>query len=95
MLCRFKVNVNQETVFTRIDFDKLNFDRLDSETDAFGRSRKENQRYFLSYLERMERAGARVRLLKYTRDADTAREIERFCGAREWECFISGSVELD
>ena len=29
--------VNQETVFTRINFDKLNF-----KTDAFGRSRKEN-----------------------------------------------------
>ena len=82
--------VNQETVFTRIDFDKLNF-----ETGAFGRSREEDRRYFLSYLERMERAGARVRLLEYTRDADLAREIERFCGARGWECFISGSVELD
>ena len=82
--------VNQETVFTRINFDKLNF-----ETGAFGRSREEDRRYFLSYLERMERAGARVRLLEYTRDADLAREIERFCGARGWECFISGSVELD
>ena len=87
--------VNQETVFTRIDFDKLNFDRLDSETGAFGRSREEDRRYFLSYLERMEKTGARVRLLEYTRDADTAREIERFCGARGWECFISESVELD
>ena len=82
--------VNQETVFTRINFDKLNF-----ETGAFGRSREEDRRYFLSYLERMERAGAKVRLLEYTRDADLAREIERFCGARGWECFISGSVELD
>lgn len=82
--------VNQETVFTRINFDKLNF-----ETGAFGRSREEDRRYFLSYLERMERAGAKVRLLEYTRDADLAREIERFCKARGWECFISGSVELD
>ena len=87
--------VNQETVFTRINFDKLNFDQLNSKTSTFGRSRKKDRRYFLSYLERMERAGARVRLLEYTRDADTAREIERFCGARGWECFISGSVELD
>lgn len=82
--------VNQETVFTRIDFDKLNF-----ETGAFGRSREEDRRYFLSYLEKMEGAGAKIRLLEYTRDADLAREIERFCGARGWECFISGSVELD
>ena len=82
--------VNQETVFTRINFDKLNF-----ETGAFGRSREEDRRYFLSYLEKMEGAGAKVRLLEYTRDADLAREIERFCGARGWECFISGSVELD
>ena len=87
--------VNQETVFTRIDFDKVNFDKLNFETGAFGRSREEDRRYFLSYLERMERAGARVRLLEYTWDTDTAREIERFCGARGWECFISGSVELD
>ena len=87
--------VNQETVFTRIDFDKVNFDKLNFETGAFGRSREEDRRYFLSYLERMEGAGARVRLLEYTRDADTAREIERFCGARGWECFISESVELD
>ena len=82
--------VNQETVFTRINFDKLNF-----ETGAFGRSREEDRRYFLSYLEKMEGAGAKVRLLEYTRDADLAREIERFCRARGWECFISGSVELD
>ena len=82
--------VNQETVFTRINFDKLNF-----ETGAFGRSREEDRRYFLSYLEKMEGAGAKVRLLEYTRDADLAREIERFCKARGWECFISGSVELD
>lgn len=82
--------VNQETVFTRIDFDKLNF-----ETGAFGRSREEDRQYFLSYLEKMEGAGAKIRLLEYTRDADLAREIERFCGARGWECFISGSVELD
>ena len=82
--------VNQETVFTRINFDKLNF-----ETGAFGRSREEDRQYFLSYLEKMEGAGAKIRLLEYTRDADTAREIERFCGARGWECFISGSVELD
>ena len=82
--------VNQETVFTRINFDKLNF-----ETGTFGRSREEDRRYFLSYLEKMEGAGAKVRLLEYTRDADLAREIERFCGARGWECFISGSVELD
>ena len=82
--------VNQETVFTRINFDKLNF-----ETGAFGRSREEDRQYFLSYLEKMEGAGAKIRLLEYTRDADLAREIERFCGARGWECFISGSVELD
>lgn len=87
--------VNQETVLTRIDFDKVNSGKLNFETGAFGRSREEDRRYFLSYLERMERAGARVRLLEYTRDADTAREIERFCEARGWECFISGSVELD
>lgn len=82
--------VNQETVFTRINFDKLNF-----ETGAFGRSREEDRQYFLSYLEKMEGAGAKIRLLEYTRDADLAREIERFCKARGWECFISGSVELD
>lgn len=82
--------VNQETVFTRINFDKLNF-----ETGAFGRSREEDRQYFLSYLEKMEGAGAKVRLLEYARDADLAREIERFCKARGWECFISGSVELD
>ena len=87
--------VNQETVFTRINFDKVSFDKLNSETGAFGRSREEDRRYFLSYLEKMEGAGAKVRLLEYTRDADLAREIERFCGARGWECFISGSVELD
>ncbi|WP_299078775.1 endo alpha-1,4 polygalactosaminidase, partial [uncultured Fretibacterium sp.] len=71
--------VNQETVFTRINFDKLNF-----ETGAFGRSREEDRQYFLSYLEKMEGAGAKIRLLEYTRDADTAREIERFCEARGW-----------
>ena len=87
--------VNQETVFTRINFDKVNFDKLNSETGAFGRSREEDRQYFLSYLEKMEGAGAKIRLLEYTRDADLAREIERFCGARGWECFISGSVELD
>lgn len=77
--------VNQENVFTRTDFER----------GTFGRNPESDKRYFMTYLERMERAGARVWLLEYTRDASMAEEIERFCSARGWGCFVSDSVELD
>ena len=77
--------VNQETVFTRIDFEK----------GSFGRSSVEVRRYFISYLERLEEAGAKIWLLEYARDAHVAEEIGHFCKARGWGYFISGSIELD
>lgn len=71
------------------------FTRTDFERGTFGRNPESDKRYFMAYLERMERAGARVWLLEYTRDASMAEEIERFCSARGWGCFVSDSVELD
>ncbi|MHC1724349.1 MAG: endo alpha-1,4 polygalactosaminidase [Aminipila sp.] len=77
--------INQETVFSRIDFQK----------NKFGFSSKEDRQYFISYLHRMNNAGAEIYLLEYTNDEKLAKQINKYCTKNNWKYYISDSIELD
>lgn len=77
--------VNQETVFTSIDF----------ETGTFGRQTDDAREYYLKHLERCQKMGAEIFLTEYTTDRTLRREAEKFCRKNSYRLYISDSVELD
>lgn len=77
--------VNQETVFSAIDF-------VDNE---FGKQTKENQKYYLNYLNTLEVAGKDIFLLEYTTNSELAKGIQKYATERGWKYYISNSIELD
>ncbi len=77
--------VNQETVFTSIDFD----------TETYSRQTEEETDYFTEYLERVKKEGLEVRLLEYGADADLAEEIEVYCTENGFQWYNASSLELD
>lgn len=77
--------VNQETVFSAIDFEK---------NELIAQS-KENQDYYLNYLDTLDEAGKEIYLLEYTTDNGIAKEIKNYASKRDWQYYISNSIELD
>lgn len=77
--------VNQETVFTSIDF----------ETGTFGRQTDDAREYYLKHLERCQKMGAEIFLTEYTTDRTLRREAEKFCRKNFYRLYISDSIELD
>lgn len=77
--------INQETVFSKIIWDK----------NKFGRAGKEDHKYFLSYIERYAKQGADIYLLEYTKDKKLIKEIEEYCANKGFGYYVSDSVELD
>lgn len=77
--------INQETVFSSIDF----------ENNKLGHSSKKDRQYFISYLHKMNKAGAEIYLLEYTRDRRLANKIKKYCTNHNWKYYISDSIELD
>ena len=77
--------INQETVFSKIIWDK----------NKFGRADKEDHKYFLSYIERYAKKGADIYLLEYTKDKKLIAEIEAYCREKGFGYYVSDSVELD
>lgn len=77
--------VNQESVFSSIDFDSL----------TFGQATPEDQAYFTGYIQRVAALGGTVCLLEYTKDAALAESIAAYCAQRGFAYYISDSVELD
>ncbi len=77
--------INQETVFTAIDF----------ETGRLTRSDPEDFRWYMDYLRFFAETGADIYLLEYTRDAALADDIARYCARNGWLCYVSDSIELD
>ncbi len=78
-------SVNQETVWSSIDFDHGTFGKADSEDTA----------YYLEYLEASEKAGLDVYLLEYTTDPELSEKIKAQCEKRHWHLYISSSIELN
>lgn len=77
--------VNQETVFSSINFGE----------QTFGTQTSENQNYYLDYLDAMDKLEKDVFLLEYTTDSQLSKEIQRYANKRDWEYYISDSIELD
>lgn len=77
--------VDQESVFSRIDF----------ENGSFSAQEKEEQEYFKGYVEACNKDGADVFLLEYTTDRRLIEQIEDYCTEKGFRFYISDSVELD
>jgi len=76
--------VNQECVFTRIDFEN-------SELVA---QSKEDTNYYQEYLEKCKNKNLKVYLLEYTSEEILIRNIDEYCRARGFEYYISSSIDL-
>ncbi|MGN0643103.1 MAG: endo alpha-1,4 polygalactosaminidase [Huintestinicola sp.] len=77
--------VNQESVFTAIDF----------ENGSFSAQTKEERKYFSDYIEACENDGADVFLIEYTTDKKLVEQIEEYCFKKGYRFYISDSLELD
>ena len=77
--------INQETVFSRIIWDK----------NKFGTAKKADKKYFKSYIERYAKKGADIYLLEYTTDRKLVSTIRKYCKKKKFGYYISDSIELD
>lgn len=77
--------VNQETVFSSIDF----------ENRTLGNQNETTQEYYLNYLSMIDQENKNIYLLEYTTDTDLISEIQAFTEEKEWQYYISDSIELD
>lgn len=77
--------INQETVFSKIIWNK----------NKFGTAGKEDHKYFTGYIERYAQQGADIYLLEYTKDEKLIKEIEQYCKEKGFGYYVSDSIELD
>ncbi|RRD93150.1 glucanotransferase [Clostridiales bacterium COT073_COT-073] len=77
--------INQETVFTTIDFS----------TGSFQAKSAEEKRYFQDYLKQCQDYGLQVYLLEYGADKKLAEEIKTYCQKNGFLYDIAQSIELD
>ena len=76
--------VNQECVFTKIDFTKPSYLSQDKETKA----------YYEEYLEKAKTAGLSVYLTEYQANSELSQEIERYCKENGFLWYNAESLEL-
>lgn len=76
--------VNQETVFSKINWDD----------GTFGKNDKEEREYFQEYVVNIQRWNARVYLLEYTTDEKLIEEIKNYCAYNVFDFYISPNLEL-
>ena len=76
--------INQETVFTSIDF----------EHKTFGKQEPEQTKYLWDYLMKCQKAGLSVYLLEYGEDKLLQKKIQNECEQSGFEYYISPSLEL-
>lgn len=77
--------VNQETVFTAIDF----------ETETFHRQAAEETAYFQDYLQTVKAAGLQVCLLEYGADATLSETVDAYCAANGFVWYNAKTLNLD
>ena len=77
--------VNQESVWSAIDFDK----------GTFYEQTKETRDYYCKYLEACQADGMDVYLLEYTTDKKLIHKIKKYCNERDFYFYISNSLELE
>ena len=76
--------VNQETVFSAIDFDKKRFLK---QTEI-------ERVYFQEYVETVAANGGDIYLLEYTKDAALIEQIQEYCRAHHFRYYVSSTLEL-
>lgn len=84
-LSRIMTGVNQESVFSEIDFDK----------GEFAEQTKSNREYFQEYVEKCKEHELDVYLIEYTKDDTVKQKIVEYCTKSAFHYYISDSVELD
>lgn len=82
---RIMTGVNQESVWSAIDFDK----------GTFYEQTKETRDYYCKYLEACQADGMDVYLLEYTTDKKLIHKIKRYCNEHDFHFYISNSLELE
>lgn len=78
-------DVNQEAVWSRIDFD----------TGKFSVQKKSDRNYFMKYVETCDSQGLDVYLLEYTKSKALKSKIKKYCRQKHFHYYISDSIELD
>lgn len=76
--------VNQETVFSSIDFNNQTFRSQTSK----------EQTYFLEYLDTLDKLNKDIYLLEYTTDKKLIKKIKTYARTKDWSVYISNSIEL-
>lgn len=76
--------INQEGVFTRIDFDHKTYHRQEEE---------ETKRY-KEYLSRAKKSGLEIYLLEYGADTSTQKMIDKYCELNGMRWYNAESLEL-
>ena len=77
--------VNQESVWSAIDFDK----------GTFYEQTKETRDYYCKYLEACQADGMDVYLLEYTTDKKLIQKIKKYCNEHDFHFYVSNSLELE
>lgn len=77
--------INQETVFTKIDFKNGRF-LENEEQDKF---------YYQNYLEKCRDFGLHVFLIEYGPDEETEKQIRKYCLKKGFTLYVTSSIELD
>lgn len=76
--------VNQESVFSEIDWDN----------DSFTKKSAEDSKYFKEYVELAAGKGLDIYLLEYTTDNKLIGQIKKYCSDNDFKYYISDSLEL-
>ena len=76
--------VNQECVFTSIDF----------ENKKFGKKSYIDREYFIQYLDKVKMNGLKVFLTEYGADIVTLQEIEKYCKENGFHWYNARNLEL-
>lgn len=77
--------VNQETVFTAINF----------EEETFHAQSEEEQEYFMDYLSLCKEYHLQVYLLEYGEDKNLEKQIQEYCKENGFTYYLSPSLQLD
>lgn len=78
--------VNQECVFTKIDFD----------SKSFGNNSKSDRKYYLNYLRRCKRNKIDIYLTEYAKPRASIRKvIADYCKKNNYKYYVSRSLNLN
>ncbi len=77
--------INQESVFSKYDF----------ENECFGKQDEEETEYYKARLADYKTQGAYIMLTEYTDDPRVIHQIKTFCYEKDYGFYITDSIELD